>query len=67
MAVLIPFAHLRVPSLWKPCSADKTDNTDTHVLPHIASEPFDKMDYHMNVIWLRTAKKMVRDNLVRYD
>lgn len=28
-------------SLKKPSTTDKVDNTDTHVLPHIASEPAD--------------------------
>lgn len=40
-SVLNPFVHIHVPPLWKPCTADKADNTDTHVLPHIASERAD--------------------------
>lgn len=58
-------------SLWKLSSADKTDNTDTNVLPQIASELSDKMSCQLNVIWLSTAqkkkKKMLPDKVVRYN
>lgn len=37
-------------------TADKTDNSDTHVLPRIASELADTYSYYLNELWLRTTK-----------
>lgn len=55
-SVLNPFVHVHVPSHW---AADKTDNTNTHVLPHIASGLADTTSYYLNELWMRTTKEDV--------
>lgn len=42
------------------CTDDKTDNTNTRVLLHIASELADTYSYYLNELWLRTTKDDVR-------
>lgn len=59
-ALLKPFVYIYLPSLWQNCTADKADNTDTHELPCIASEPADMYSYYLNEVELRTGKGGVR-------
>lgn len=48
-----PFAYISLGR--QPCTTDKTDNTDTLILPHIASELADTYTYYLNELWLRTT------------
>lgn len=58
-ALLKPFVYIYFSSLWQNCTADKADNSDTHELPRIASEPADMYSY-LNEVELRTGKGGVR-------